>query len=158
MTALTPDTKFMSHLPLAFHKGQPKSALVICFGMGTTYRSALSWNVDTTVVELVPSVTKAFGFYHDDTSLVLANPRGHIVIDDGRRYLKRTSAKYDVIIIDPPPPIEAAGSSLLYSEEFYALAKQHLNPDGILQAWCPAARKPMQDAVVRSLQNSFPYV
>ena len=158
MTALTPDTKFMSHLPLAFHKGEPKSALVICFGMGTTYRSALSWNVDTTVVELVPSVTKAFGFYHDDTSLVLANPRGHIVIDDGRRYLKRTSAKYDVIIIDPPPPIEAAGSSLLYSEEFYALAKQHLNPDGILQAWCPAARKPMQDAVVRSLQNSFPYV
>ncbi len=158
MTVLTPDTKFMSHLPLAFHKGKPKSALVICFGMGTSYRSALSWNVDTTVVELVPSVTKAFGFYHDDAAQVLANPLGHIVIDDGRRYLKRTSAKYDVIVIDPPPPIEAAGSSLLYSDEFYQLIKQHLNPDGILQAWIPLAERPVQDAVVRSLQDSFPYV
>ena len=32
--------------------------------MGTTYRSALSWNVETTAVELVPSVTEAFAFYH----------------------------------------------------------------------------------------------
>jgi spermidine synthase len=158
MTALTPDTKFMSHLPMAFHKGELKSALVICFGMGTSYRSALSWNVHTTVVELVPSVTKAFGFYHDDASVVLANPLGHIVIDDGRRYLNRTSAKYDVIIIDPPPPIEAAGSSLLYSDEFYELLKQHLNPGGIVQAWIPTTEDRMREAVVRSLQDSFPYV
>jgi spermidine synthase len=143
---------------MAFHKGKPKSVLVICFGMGTSYRSALSWNVDTTAVELVPSVTKAFGFYHDDASLVLANPLGHIVIDDGRRYLKRTSAKYDVIIIDPPPPIEAAGSSLLYSDGFYELLKQHLNPDGIVQAWFPGGQSPMREAVVRSLHDSFPYL
>jgi predicted membrane-bound spermidine synthase len=159
MTALTPDTKFMSHLPMAFHKGELKSALVICFGMGTSYRSALSWNVDTTVVELVPSVTKAFGFYHDDASVVRANPLGHIVIDDGRRYLNRTSARYDVIIIDPPPPIEAAGSSLLYSDEFYEVLKQHLNPGGIVQAWIPiTADRMTREAVARSLQDSFPYV
>jgi spermidine synthase/MFS family permease len=159
MTALTPDTKFMSHLPMAFHKGKLKSALVICFGMGTSYRSALSWNVDTSAVELVPSVTKAFGFYHDDASVVLANPLGHIIIDDGRRYLNRTSAKYDVIIIDPPPPIEAAGSSLLYSDEFYELLKQHLNPNGIVQAWIPSTADRMtRAAVMRSLQNSFPYL
>src|SRR5208282_5742448 len=62
MTTLTPCTKFMVHLPLAFHDGSSQSALIICFGMGTTYRSALSWNIDTTVVELVPSVPKSFGF------------------------------------------------------------------------------------------------
>ena len=60
-----------------------------------------------------------------------------IVIDDGRRFLARTRAKYDVIVTDPPPPVEAAGSSLLYSNEFYEVAKQHLNPGGILQAWIP---------------------
>ena len=42
MTKLTPITKFMAHLPLAMHREKPESALVICFGMGTTYRSALS--------------------------------------------------------------------------------------------------------------------
>jgi spermidine synthase len=158
MTILTPITKFMVHLPLAFHQGKPESALVICFGMGTTYRSALSWDIDTTTVELVPSVIKAFGFYHADAARVLNNPNGHIVIDDGRRYLKRTAKKFDVIVIDPPPPIEAAGSSLLYSTEFYALVKQHLKPDGIVQVWFPGGEELTEQAVIRSTQESFPYV
>ena len=158
MTALTPITKFMVHLPLAFHDGPPESALVICFGMGTTYRSALSWNIDTTVVELVPSVPKLFGFYHADAERVLHNPNGHIVIDDGRRFLKRTREKFDVIVIDPPPPVEAAGSSLLYSKEFYELAKQHLRPHGILQAWFPGGDFLTAQAVLCSAYESFPYV
>jgi len=158
MTSLTPVTKFMVHLPLAFHKGPPRSALIVCFGMGTTYRSALSWGVETTAVELVPSVVKAFGFYHADAATVLDNPMGHIVIDDGRRYLKRTRQMFDVIVIDPPPPPEAAGSSLLYSTEFYELAKQHMNPHGILQAWFPGGEFLTAQAVLRSLHESFPYV
>jgi spermidine synthase len=158
MTALSADTKFMVHLPMALHKGRPESALIICFGMGTSYRSALSWDVQTTVVELVPSVVAAFGFYHSDTASVLANPKGRIVIDDGRRFLKRTREKYDIIVIDPPPPPEAAGSSLLYSREFYDLAKAHLKPNGIMQVWHPGGTKPTVQAVVRSLVDSFPYV
>ena len=158
MTALTPITKFMVHLPLVFHRGKPESVLVICFGMGTTYRSALSWNVETTVVELVPSVVKAFGFYHADAASIRSNPHGHIVVDDGRRFLRRTRVKFDVIVIDPPPPLEAAGSSLLYSEEFYELAKQRLKPNGILQAWSPEGSAVVEQAVLRSVQNAFPYV
>jgi spermidine synthase len=158
MTKLTPITKFMVHLPLAFHEGQPESALIICFGMGTTYRSALSWNIKTTTVELVPGVTKAFGFYHADAARILNNPKGHIIIDDGRRYLKRTREKFDVIVIDPPPPVETAGSSLLYSTEFYDLAKQHLKPHGILQAWFPGGERLTAQGILRSLDNSFPCV
>jgi len=158
MTILTPDTKFMVHLPLAFQKAHPQSALIICFGMGTSYRAALSWDIGTTAVELVPSVTKAFAFYHEDAAQYLANPKGRIVIDDGRRFLKRTREQYDAIVIDPPPPVEAAGSSLLYSKEFYALAKQHLKPNGILQIWFPGGPFPTAQAIVRSLNDSFPYV
>lgn len=158
MTALTPITKFMVHLPMAFHQGRPDSVLIICFGMGTSHRSALSWDVATTTVELVPSVAAAFGFYHADAERALENPKGRIVIDDGRRFLKRTREKFDVIVIDPPPPVEAAGSSLLYSIEFYELAKQRLKPHGILQAWIPQADPATSVAVVRSLQEAFPYV
>ena len=159
MTSLLPATKFMAHLPLTLHKGKPNSVLIICFGMGTTYRSALSWSVQTTAVELVPSVKNAFGFYHADATQILANPKGRIVIDDGRRYLNRTREKFDVIVIDPPPPVEAAGSSLLYSEEFYALAKAHLNQNGILATWLPADASPdSRAAILRSLTNSFSFV
>ena len=158
VTELTPETKFMAHLPLAFHSGKPESALIICFGMGTSFRSALSWNVDTTAVELVPSVKESFGFFHKDASALEANPKGHIVVDDGRRFLKRTSKMFDVIVTDPPPPVEAAGSSLLYSEEFYALVKQHLKPNGIIQVWFPGGETTIGQAILRSLQESFPYV
>jgi spermidine synthase len=159
MTKLTPITKFMVHLPLAFHKGPPQSALVICFGMGTTYRSALSWNIDTTVVELVPSVTKAFGFYHADAARAVNDPNGHMITDDGRRFLKRTDKKFDVIVVDPPPPVQAAGSSLLFSREFYELAKQHLKPGGILQMWFPGDEElATAQAVIRSIHESFPHV
>jgi spermidine synthase len=158
MTSLTPITKFMVHLPLAFCKGQPESALVICFGMGTTYRSALSWNIDTTAVELVPSVTKAFDYYHADAARCASNPKGHIIIDDGRRFLRRTDKKFDVIVVDPPPPVEAAGSSLLFSREFYLLARQHLKPGGIVQMWFPGGEVLTAQAVVRSIHETFPYV
>lgn len=157
MTRLTPITKFMAHLPLAFHKGTPQSALIVCFGMGTTYRSALSWNVETTAVELVPSVKQAFGFYFVDAEKFVHDPKGRIVIDDGRRYLKRTQQKYDVIVVDPPPPVEAAGSSLLYSKEFYDVAKQHLNTNGILQTWVPQ-NITVAAAALRSVCESFPHV
>jgi spermidine synthase/MFS family permease len=158
MTILTADTKFMVHLPLACQKVRPESALIICFGMGTSYRAALSWDIRTTAVELVPSVTEAFAFYHEDAAQFLANPKGRIVIDDGRRFLKRTREKYDAIVIDPPPPVEAAGSSLLYSKEFYALARQHLKPNGILQIWYPEGPLATGQAIVRSLDESFPHV
>ena len=158
VTTLTPETKFMAHLPLALHVGKPESMLIICFGMGTTHRSALSWNVDTTTVELVPSVKDAFGFFHQDAARILNNFKGHIVIDDGRRYLKRTSKKFDVIATDPPPPVEAAGSSLLYSEEFYELVKQHLKPNGIIQVWFPGGEVKTGQAILRSIRDSFRYV
>jgi hypothetical protein len=42
MTVLIPVTKVMAHLPLALLPRRPESAMVICFGMGTTYRSLMS--------------------------------------------------------------------------------------------------------------------
>ena len=81
------------------------------------------------------------------------------MIDDGRRYLERTPQQYDAIIIDPPPPVPAAGSSLLYSRDFYELAKQRLRPGGILQQWLPPKAtlrtRPRSRAPSRT---SFPYV
>jgi predicted membrane-bound spermidine synthase len=158
MTQLAPCTKFMAHLPLGLHQGPPESALIICFGMGTSFRSALSWGIQTTAVELVPGVRDAFGFYHEDAGEVLKNPKGRIVIDDGRRYLQRTADTYDAIVIDPPPPVETAGSSLLYSKEFYEVAKRRLKPGGILQAWIPENSTVVFAAALRTLRDAFPYV
>jgi spermidine synthase len=158
ITALTPITKMMTHLSLAFVPHPPVNALIICFGMGTSFRSALSWHIASTAVELVPSVPLLFTFYHPTGTIGANSPASRIVTDDGRSFLERTHDQYDVIVIDPPPPVGAAASSLLYSKEFYAIAKQHLRPGGILQQWLPDGDAATKASVARALADSFPYV
>ena len=161
MTGLTPITKMIAHLPLAFLQSPPQNALVICFGMGTTHRSMLSWGISSTAVELVPSVVSVFSYFHADAEQLEQSPRSHIVVNDGRFYLERSPALYDVIVLDPPPPVEAAASSLLYSKEFYAIARQHLRPGGILQQWYPLGfdyDPAIPASIAKSLKESFPYV
>ena len=155
ITNLTPITKMMAHLPMASLPAPPRSVLVLCFGMGTSFRSALSWDVPVTVVELVPSVPSLFGYFHADADQLLRSPHARVVIDDARRFLERTRESFDVIVIDPPPPVAAAGSSLLYSAEFYQLARRRLRPGGILQQWLPEGDAAVKSAFAQSLRRSF---
>jgi spermidine synthase len=158
MTKLTPLTKMMAHLPLVHLEEPPTSGLVVCLGMGVTFRSVLSWGVETDAVELVPSVPSLFGYYHSGEEALLRSPRARVAIDDGRRFLERSGQRHDVITIDPPPPVTAAGSSLLYSREFCALARGRLRPGGILQHWLPEGDATIVTAVTRALTESFPHV
>ena len=158
MTFLTTETKMMTHLPLTHLTIAPRKVLIICFGMGTTFRSALSWGIPVTAVELVPSVPKVFGYYHADADQVLASPLAHVVIDDGRRFLDRSPEKFDAIILDPPPPISAAGSSMLYSREFYIMVRKHLTQEGILQQWISRGDPADRASITRALTDVFPYV
>jgi len=158
MTRLTTITKMMAHVPLSLVKRPAQDGLVICFGMGTTFRSMLSWGIHATVVELVPSVPKLFGYFHPDGPALMQSPEARVVIDDGRRFLERSSERFDVITVDPPPPVPAPASSLLYSREFYAIVKRHLKQGGIAQIWLPGGDDETVGAVARALVESFPHV
>ena len=157
ITSLTTVTKIMAHLPLAL-VAEPRRALVICFGMGTTTRALASWGVDVTAVDLVPSVPAMFDFFYDDAQELRGSPRITIEIDDGRRFLDRTGATYDVITLDPPPPVAAAGSSLLYSREFYQAAKRRLAPGGVLQQWVWTRDRAVMASAAKALRAEFPHV
>lgn len=158
ISRLTPITKMMVHLPMAWRPEKPRNLLVICFGMGTSFRSGLTWGVPCTTVELCSVVPLFFPYFHPDAAEYLARPGGEIVIDDGRRFLERTPREFDVITIDPPPPVEAAASSLLYSREFYQVIKKRLSPSGILQQWFPEGDDATLAAIIRALQAEFPSV
>ena len=157
ITNLTPITKVMAHLPLALH-GHARDGLVICFGMGTTFRSMASWGIDTIAVDLSRAVIGSFGFFHADAASVIADPKVRVIADDGRRFLARTGRRFDVIVIDPPPPIEAAGSSLLYSRGMYEVLKPRLRSGGILLQWFPDRGDGTAPVVARTLMQAFPYV
>lgn len=163
MTVLTTVTKMMAHFPaahLAPRDGRPFDALVICFGMGTSFRSLGSWGARVTAVELVPSVPELFGYYDPNGPEMVRASSGRlrIVSDDGRRFLDRSPDSFDLITIDPPPPVEAAGSGMLYSKEFYASAKRKMKPGAILQAWLPGGDRETIAGMTLSVLESFPHV
>ena len=89
MTLLTVDAKLMPILPL-IARPDSERALVVAFGMGSAFRSALIAGLDTDAVELVPSVPKMFGFYYPDADAVLADPNGRVIVTDGRNHLELT--------------------------------------------------------------------
>jgi spermidine synthase len=136
MTRKATDTKIMAHLPMLIHP-MPENTLVICFGMGTTYRSAISHGGRVTTVELVDEVFDVFDYFYQDATRVRAYLKGRMITNDGRNFLKLTQERFDVITIDPPPPIDSAGVNHLYSKEFLELTRARLNEGGIMAHWIP---------------------
>ena len=136
MTLLTVDAKLMPILPLIARPDSTR-ALVVAFGMGTAFRSALTAGLRTDVVELVPSVPRMFGWYYPDAATVLANPAGRVVVADGRNHLELSTERFDIIVTDPPPPIESSGASVISSLEYYRAGHAHLKPGGVMMQWVP---------------------
>ena len=158
MTALTVDARLMAVLPIML-RPEADSMLVICFGMGSSFRSGLIAGLKVDGVELVPSVPKMFIYYHSDADRILSNPRGRLMITDGRNYVELTDRTYDLIVVDPPPPIESSGTAVLYSREFYAAAAARLRPGGLMMEWMPYGQTVDEfRAHVRTFADAFPEV
>ena len=158
MTALTVDVKLMPVLPLIL---QPHATtdLTVAFGMGSAWRGALIAGLSATAVELVPSVPDMFGVFYADAPTYLADPKGRIIVADGRNHVELTSDHYDIIVVDPPPPIETAGVSVISSLEFYQAAKARLNPGGVMMQWIPYGQTIDEfKAHVRTYAAVFPHV
>jgi hypothetical protein len=133
--------------------------LDICFGMGSTYRSSLILGMRTDAVELSPSVPAQMGAFFPDSSEYLNNPKGRVIIADGRNFVRLSRDRYDIIVVDPPPPIESAGSVVLYTSEFFAEARQRLNPGGIFLLWFPyAATTDEFKNHLRTFRAAFPHM
>ena len=158
MTLLTVDAKLMPILPL-IARPDAKRALVVAFGMGTAFRSALTAGLKTDVVELVPSVPEMFHFYYDDADAVLADPDGKVIVADGRNHLELSDERFDIIVTDPPPPIESSGASVISSKEYYEAGRDHLTEGGVMMQWTPyGAPESEFKEHIRTFASVYPYV
>jgi spermidine synthase len=158
MTLLTVDAKLMPVLPLML-RPESESALVVAFGMGSSFRTALIAGLEVEAVELVPSVPAMFGVYYHDAEQVLADPRGRVIIADGRNHVELTDRRYDIIITDPPPPIESSGVSVIASRDYYAQGRDRLNPGGVMMQWVPFGQSVDEfKAHVRTFRDVYPHV
>lgn len=129
--------RMLAHLPLLLHRN-PQTAMVACFGTGTTCGAASlhSSLKELNIVEISKMVLGAAHYFEKTNYAVLQKPRVKVFVNDARNHLLQTDTKYDVITFEPPPPSEA-GIVNLYTEEFYRLASNKLNDDGLLCQWIP---------------------
>jgi spermidine synthase len=134
---------------------QPKSVLVIGCGAGVT-AGAVSINPSVeklTIVEIEPLVPSTVSTYFSDYNYnVVRNPKTRVEIDDGRHYLQTSKEKYDAITSDPFDPW-VKGAATLYSREFWEVAKQHLNPGGVVTVWVQLYEN--SEAAVKSSMATF---
>lgn len=159
MSWLTVDAKLMPILPLIL-RPKSRTELTVAFGMGSAYRAALNAGLRAEAVELVPSVPKMFRWFYADAAQVLANPRGRVIIADGRNHVELTDKKYDIIVTDPPPPIESSGVSVISSREYFVASRARLNRGGVAMQWVPYGQASVDEfkAFIRTYRHVFSHV
>jgi spermidine synthase len=74
-------------------------------------------------------------------------------IDDGRHYLLTTKERFDGITVDPLDPW-VKGAANLYTREFLNVARQHLNPGGVVTMYIQLFET-NQDAVKSAVATFF---
>jgi spermidine synthase len=146
-------------LPLIVHGGEPRSALVIGLGTGITCGALLAYPALTerVCVELLPAVVRAAPLFEGNFG-VTTDPRVTLRLRDGRHELLRSTARYDLITLEPPPP-DAAGVVNLYSTDFYRICRARLAAGGLLAQWWPLAIADDESrSLVQSVLAVFPHV
>src|SRR5437764_7272656 len=112
----------------------PRKVLVIGCGAGVT---AGAVSVDPaveheTIAEIEPLVPKVVSTYFAEHNFdVVRNPKVHVRIDDARHFVETTRERFDAITSDPLDPW-VKGAAMLYTVEFFQMAKDHLNDGGVV--------------------------
>ncbi len=142
----------------------PVSVFIAGGGEGATLREALAHNtVERAVMvdldsEVVEVCVRYLPNHHRGA---FDDPRTELHHRDAREYLETTQDTYDVIIIDLPDPQEAGPASLLYTQNFYRLLSQRLNPQGLMAVQsepCMVGNLEAFSAINNTLQSVFPHV
>jgi spermidine synthase len=159
VTALCNETKLMAHLPMVLAEN-PNNMLVICFGMGTTIRSATRFPSDRTIeitaVEIISKVYDCFKYFHNDASQVMSLPNVHLFVDDGRNFLSVHKGLYDVITIDPSPPLYSAGTVNLLTREFMETCKSKITKTGVVCLWIAPELMTESLMIMKTFVHVFP--
>ncbi len=151
----------LGHLPLLLHP-HPKRALNLGLGGGMTLGAmTLHSSVEEIdLLELCPEVEEAARLYFADANHgALSNPKVRKIIGDGRNHLTHTWKTYDVISSEPSN-FWIAGLGNLFTEDFYRIALQRLNPGGIACQWIYGYSIRMRDykIALRTFLRVFPHV
>lgn len=142
------------------------SVLLIGGGAGGGLRQVLKYPLtEVDYVELDPeNIRFSLQFLPEEEKRILSNERVHIHYLDGRAFLKRTSKKYEMIILNLPEPATAQ-INRFYTKEFFLEAKEKLTEKGVFSFRIPSAENYISfelenflSSLFHTLREVFPFV
>jgi spermidine synthase len=139
-------------LPFASRSSPPRAVAILGNAAGTTARALGRYFPATKVdaVEIDSELTTLGRRWFD-----LRNPRMRVHHEDARPYLRRTSARYDAIMVDvyrqPYIPFYLA------TREFFELVRDHLTPGGtvIVNIGHPEGQDDLENVVSATMGAVF---
>lgn len=151
--------RMLGHLSGLFHQ-DPKTVLVVGFGAGVTAGTFVTHpGVERIVIAEIESLATdvTADFFRDANHAVLDDPRVEVIHDDARHFLLTTDETFDVITSDPIHPW-VKGAAALYTTEYFELAREHLNPGGVITQWVPLYEStlPVVKSEVATFIDVFP--
>lgn len=139
----------------------PRSVYIAGAGEGATLREVLRHrSVERCLAVDIDGQAMAFVKEHMRSwhQGAFDDPRAELAIGDARAHLAQHTERYDAIVVDVTDPVAGGPSYLLFTEEFYRLAAERLNPGGIIALQAESMAPPLVDghaAVMRTLRRVF---
>jgi len=150
--------KLFAYWPVALHP-EPKSALLICYGVGSTAKALTDTgsfkHID--VVDISRDIIEMNDvIYTDPGENPVNDPRISIRIEDGRYFLLTTERRFDLITGEPPPP-KLNGIVNLYTQEYFQLIHDRLSEGGMVTYWLPVYQMRVSEtkAILKGFCNVF---
>lgn len=157
-----PELVVLGGLP-AVLAGNRHDAMVIGLGAGHTATMALAGGFEhVRVIELEEGVVEASRLLYSarERPFPLDDPRAELVVDDARNQLNLMAPdSLDAVMSQPSHPW-LAGSSALYTREFFEEVDRALRDDGVFGLWVNLFRMdvPHLRSVLATLTSVFPHV
>jgi spermidine synthase len=144
----------IGHLPVLLH-ARPARALVIGLGGGATPGAVSLHPLDVDLVELASGVVKGASWFSHINENLLSRPNVRLYVDDARNHLLLGRSRYDVITADVIQPTHA-GAGMLYSREYFTLARRALTDSGVMVQWIGLRSRLHYELIARTFQQVFP--
>jgi spermidine synthase len=142
ITSPVPDLSYVEelvHFTMSSHPN-PKNILLLSGGAGGVIKEILKYPIEKlTYAELDPLLIKLIKSYPTElTQEELSDRRLDIQYIDGRRLLRVTKSKYDIVILNLPLP-STLQLNRFYTQEFYQSVKSVLTEKGIFSFTLPGS-------------------
>ncbi|MBQ7561133.1 MAG: polyamine aminopropyltransferase, partial [Synergistaceae bacterium] len=152
-------SEMMAHVPLCAHKS-PEKVLIIGGGDGAIMREVLKHDCvkKCTLIDIDSRVVECSKKYLPFAGCSFSDSRADFKCMDAMKFIRETSEKFDVVIIDSTDPVDFAAG--LFQSGFYEDVKRVMTADSMMSELTesPFTDKDLMQQALREMRKVFPLV